>query len=658
MCFLRGLLARGSCAPAWLLWRWATGPILLLLTLLVLAAVQVQAQRRGSSRAGSMPLAMLLRGGGAQAVAAAAARAVMQDHHVHNVKAHAQLLFRLLSPYFNMDQIFAMIMDTTNGNPALLRDPMFEHALYEECLQHVLALVVKDLMEQTDFAAAHNAAAKMSTWFKASIKRLGLLWEVQKQMKREILNPMLMCNTRFLQHLLVCERIVELQPAFAAISLKLEKKEPAGFNGPNRPDDPATARDFQDLYASLSACMPLLRALAPLAHAFNLCVNALSSETAYTSSLQPFIWQHVWEASKSLATNGLAAASVAVALQNSLLERLATHYQATSYYDAAKHTQPTFLRPGFAPKKLKDKLEGDARWIAAMMLDPACWADSRLHRGGEQEWMGDVSGFLLNRILLPCAKVDPAVAAEAAAAVPLPAAAAAGGGAGGVPPKPPSYRQKMAAIKGRTKPEGMHQTAFDAETVDLLDSLRQEHMGTDEEDEDGGGGDGDPFLQLRLALLAELAALERDHVTPARKEALQQNGAAALAGGKPYAPRYGHPLSEGTKARYELGPSMERTFPLLYFCAEALLAGSANSTAYNERMHSPAGLIYSKLRSRLLPDNVERLTLSLIFVKKRVKDMFAGIKTKREAEHLADKVEAEEEEGEEIINCLSEEEEG
>ena len=216
----------------------------------------------------------------------------------------------------------------------------------------------------------------------------------------------------------------------------------------------------------------------------------------------------------------------------------------------------------------------------------------------------------------------------------------------------------------------MHQSAYDADTKDLLESLRQEHEGTDEEDEDGGGGDGDPFLQLRLALLAELAALERDYVTPARKEALQQK-AAALAGGKPYAPRYGHPLSEGTKARYELWPSMERTFPLLYFCAEALLAGSANSTAYNERMHSPAGLIYSKLRSRLLPDNVERLTLSLIYVKKRVKEMFAGIKTKREAEHLADKVEAEvlaeeeepppppeeeEEEEEEIINCQSEEE--
>jgi hypothetical protein len=298
------------------------------------------------------------------------------------VKAHVTLLIRLLSPYMTPAQVCAFIMDTTNGNPAVLREQCFRHALYLECLQHVLTLAVKDAMGVAAFRVAHNAAAAISTWLKRSTKRMEALWRAQVAARKPKLNPLQICNTRFLQHLLVCERIVELQPVLAAISLKLEKSEPAGFNGPNRPDDPATARDFQDLYASLSASMPLLRALAPLAHAFNLCVNALSSETAYTSSIQPFIWQHVWEASKSLATNGAAAASVAVALQNSLLERLATHYQATSFYDAAKHTQPTFLRPGFAPKKLKDKLEGDARWIAAMTLDPACWAGGGAAAGG------------------------------------------------------------------------------------------------------------------------------------------------------------------------------------------------------------------------------------------------------------------------------------
>ena len=57
--------------------------------------------------------------------------------------------------------------------------------------------------------------------------------------------------------------------------------------------------------------------------------------------------------------------------------------------------------------------------------------------------------------------------------------------------------------------------------------------------------------------------------------------------------------------------------PLL-FCAEELLAGSSNSTTFNERLHSPAGYIYSNLRARLKPDNVERLTLTQHFLRKQL----------------------------------------
>ena len=58
--------------------------------------------------------------------------------------------------------------------------------------------------------------------------------------------------------------------------------------------------------------------------------------------------------------------------------------------------------------------------------------------------------------------------------------------------------------------------------------------------------------------------------------------------------------------------------PLLYFCAEELLAGSSNSTTFNERLHSPAGYIYNKLRARLKPDNVEKLTLTQYFLRKQL----------------------------------------
>ena len=49
----------------------------------------------------------------------------------------------------------------------------------------------------------------------------------------------------------------------------------------------------------------------------------------------------------------------------------------------------------------------------------------------------------------------------------------------------------------------------------------------------------------------------------------------------------------GPKARYEFWPSMKDRLPLLSFCAEALLAASANVTAFNERLYTPAALNFS-----------------------------------------------------------------
>ena len=55
----------------------------------------------------------------------------------------------------------------------------------------------------------------------------------------------------------------------------------------------------------------------------------------------------------------------------------------------------------------------------------------------------------------------------------------------------------------------------------------------------------------------------------------------------------------------------------------ALLAGSNNATTYNERMHSPAGRIYSKLRSSLKPAKLEHLTLALFYVRRWVLEQMA-----------------------------------
>jgi hypothetical protein len=80
---------------------------------------------------------------------------------------------------------------------------------------------------------------------------------------------------------------------------------------------------------------------------------------------------------------------------------------------------------------------------------------------------------------------------------------------------------------------------------------------------------------------------------------------------------------------------MAKQTPLLYFCAQAILAASSNSTTFNERMHSPAGRIFSDLRSRLTPSSVEHLTLALFYVRKLVKEKMAMSKGDLEREELA-----------------------
>ena len=85
---------------------------------------------------------------------------------------------------------------------------------------------------------------------------------------------------------------------------------------------------------------------------------------------------------------------------------------------------------------------------------------------------------------------------------------------------------------------------------------------------------------------------------------------------------YGDPLaSKGDPARYAFWPSKKDKWPLLFFCATQLLAGCKIATATNERMHSPAEKINSRLRGSLKPDNVERMTMAHIFLREETKKL-------------------------------------
>ena len=78
---------------------------------------------------------------------------------------------------------------------------------------------------------------------------------------------------------------------------------------------------------------------------------------------------------------------------------------------------------------------------------------------------------------------------------------------------------------------------------------------------------------------------------------------------------FGAPFELNNRARYRHWPSVKEQMPLHYFCACMILAGTKRATATNERVHSPASRINSKLRSRLKPSTVERLTLAYFMLR-------------------------------------------
>ena len=71
--------------------------------------------------------------------------------------------------------------------------------------------------------------------------------------------------------------------------------------------------------------------------------------------------------------------------------------------------------------------------------------------------------------------------------------------------------------------------------------------------------------------------------------------------------------------RYKFWPSHAAQLLLLNLCAQMLL-GTTLTAMENERVHSAAAFIHSKLRSSLSVDSVERLTLCKMYLQAALKE--------------------------------------
>ena len=542
-------------------------------------------------------------------------RGAMQDGAAYCANAHADLLAKVWTARNRHPRhLRRWLMDTTNGNPAVLREDVWKHAMFLECVQHLLSLCVLDLMRIPAFEAAHESCRRVCAWLKGSSKRIEYFKKGFKVGER-VLMPLLPAKARFGTHLIQMQRAATLGPAMAVFNARIEGGDVAykGF------------AEFTPLYVKFMASKHVLHQIVThLTKPVMTCIAAVGSDTAYTSSLRYDVFECLWESGEKLRAVD-ATKAVGICWQNSLLERISTHHLASAYYDKIVHAQPTFLKPGFP--RLDKKLEEDSLAFASMLLDPAC-APQALDRCPDT-WQADLAAFLYKDIIKPAATL-------VGDAPPLPSAAST---------SKPLLAAEIASIKARLKPKAMGDATWAATQEADIDAARARYAsrGDKVSDADGeplAGAPADPHMPLFHQLVEEIAVHATFLHEMRSAKAAGARGGAVVAGAGAAAARpawsspFGAPLSIGTDVRYEFWPSRRSAQPLMLFCAEELLAACRAATAFNERLHSPAQRIGSKLRNRLKPRTTEQLTLGYHFLREDIKKLLKEMGP--EAENMLD----------------------
>jgi len=115
--------------------------------------------------------------------------------------------------------------------------------------------------------------------------------------------------------------------------------------------------------------MEVIEGLARLGDPFLSIIARLGSDTEYTASIVQAATIAQFEACEAELAAHPHMHNICVSLQNSLLERCASHATATRLMKA-QNKVPSFMQPG-ARELLLQRLQVDSRQYAAQVLDPA-----------------------------------------------------------------------------------------------------------------------------------------------------------------------------------------------------------------------------------------------------------------------------------------------
>jgi len=508
----------------------------------------------------------------------------------YTAKDLARLLKRGLDEAgYDLERLLGMAADTDHTNSAVLaqQDWDWAHHLFMGCWQHILDLILKDLIKPTnpcpEYVAARDAFNKMTTFIRGSEKHMTELLKAQELAppvglglpKRNCVVPSSSSETRFTGDFTMCRRIQRLLPALGLMNSQAMQPGQKLFTE-------EVKQTFVENYSLLAVSAGPIAMISDLTEPILKLSAALGSDTTYTLSIQRSMFFYLNDLIlEALKKPGVTLKSVAI------LERLrASVYERVCPVVSFNVNPPAlFVPPAEGTPQYKGLQDRDDIYNAAESLDPATFIS--FGRGGN---LSHAANFFYNTVFFPHTEV-----LDAAEEV------VEGGGAIAAL-KPPAYGIAKAKIKGLLNSDDfVSKEVFEERRAAMLAELEEQY---------GAGKAGGAAAVMVLDGLGPVLRKLKEEILSLKKYHEQ-----AWRDQKVWVKAYGGAFDQGNLKRLSFWGEHKEEMPLLFLAASALLCAPGASTSC-ERVNSVMGRILSKMRCSLSPSSVERNTLGYAIFRK------------------------------------------
>jgi len=541
-----------------------------------------------------------------------------------DAKEHAKFVVECLSKvkydknrFLTPANVLKFNTDTTAGQPKMIENlpnigglgnldadikqgyPPETGPLYSECFGHVINLLTVDMKKIAIFSEAHRVSNELSVWLRASDKRMQVFRVASAKARpgMSVRKPVSFPSTRFFYAILQMKVLSETFDVLQYI-----------FDNPKTcfgEDENETSVEFNDNFTTYKAHHPTVLAIVKLFDKQLVLMPKMGAARRYTTSLPGIFFTTIYDHVKSFANTaeGKSIPTVIDAYKCSLFHRIASVAvlmngldekvvpSSSPYYNAAFKTKWE-LSNVYKRRVWRDDLVN-----AAAYLDPLVFKfyDDCGHN------LAHATTFYV-RLLKGCIVKDDVMEIDVDPDVPQNMSEAN---------LLKQFKIEKNAIEKRKRTNWViNAEQFQMRKREDLRSLVALYRGkglplAQEEDilsEDQSDKTSEELIQDQVVI--EMQAYQG-----IMKKLFSKN------------PDYfGKDAFENDcLERYKFWPAHADQLPLLNLCAQMLL-GTALTAMENERFHSAAAFIHTKLRSRLTAESLERLTLSKIYIQEALKE--------------------------------------